>query len=95
MNPQCPDHLTRRKSLTALIATGLAGILAQAQAGDAKRSNRKKAKKKCKKQEAQCVTALTPLCEGDPNCASQFQQCCASTARCDITGFFACVEQHD
>lgn len=86
------DHFTRRSSLTALFATGAAGIFARSQAGDAKQSIGKKAKNKCKKQEAQCVTSLTATCGGELDCPTLIQQCCPFTARCDITGFFTCLE---
>lgn len=93
MNPQGQGHLTRRTTLTALIASGFAGILARRQTADARQSVGKKAKKKCKKQEGQCVLALSPICEGDPACSAVIQQCCAFTARCDIPGFFTCTQQ--
>lgn len=95
MNTPSLGRLSRRTSLSALIATGLTGVLARSQAGHAKPSAKKKAKKKCKKQEAQCIVALAPLCEDDPACLAQFQQCCAFTARCDIPSFFTCTQQNN
>ena len=93
MQPQASGHLTRRTSLVALIASGVAGALALPQATDAKQSVAKKAKKKCKKQEGQCVVSLSPICNGDPGCTAVIQQCCDFTSRCDIAGFFTCVAQ--
>lgn len=93
MNLQGSGNLTRRTSLAALFATGLTGILARPQAADAKQSAAKKAKKKCKKQEGQCVVSLSPICNGDPGCTAVIQQCCDFTSRCDIAGFFTCIAQ--
>ena len=93
MKPQAFDHLSRRASLAALAMTGIAGALGRTQPGAAKQSASKKAKKKCKKQEGQCVLALSTICEGDPQCSAVIQQCCTFTARCDISGFFLCTQQ--
>lgn len=93
MKTLSPDHLTRRTSLAALVASGAAGVLAHAPGGDAKQRVGKKAALKCKRQESQCVTSLTATCGGQVDCPTLIQQCCPFTAQCDVTGFFTCLER--
>lgn len=92
MKTKSLDHLTRRTSLTALVATAAAGVLARSPSTGAKQSLGKKAAAKCKRQATQCVTSLTATCGGALDCPSLIQQCCPFTAQCDFVGFFTCVE---
>ena len=85
------DHLSRRASLTALGAAGVAGLLAHAPVAEGKQSTSKKAKKKCKKQVDQCVSSFTATCKGDPTCLATVQRCCPLVGTCDFPAFAACT----
>jgi len=51
---------------------------------------RKRARRRCKKQVAECITALTPGCNGEPDCLADVQQCCPLLGSCNTTEFLAC-----
>jgi hypothetical protein len=97
MNDRSFDRLTRRAargvsrraSLLALGAAGLAGAFAGARVETA---NAKHSKNPCKKQTDQCVSVFTPGCAGDPDCLATLDRCCPIIGRCDFNGFFDCVE---
>ncbi|MEZ4565110.1 MAG: hypothetical protein R2853_20480 [Thermomicrobiales bacterium] len=93
MTSQDSGQVTRRTTLMTAIAAGLSGVLASSHTTVASQSAGKKAKKRCRKQEGQCVLALSTICEGDPDCQALIQQCCTFTAHCDITEFFTCMAQ--
>ena len=93
MKPLSPGSHSRRASLATLFTTGIVGVLAHAQVGDAKQSIARKAKKRCRQQQSQCVTLFLPAFGGEPACTALVDQCCEFTARCDFTGFFACSQQ--
>lgn len=87
--------VTRRASLTAPGAAGLAGLLgplpaASANPGETKKA-RRKAKKKCKNQVNQCLDNVSALCNGDEGCLSTLPACCPILADCNFTAFFACA----
>lgn len=93
------DALTRRASLLSLGAVGLAAALASPFTADAKKKGGKNKNKKkkcpdcpdlCTPQVAQCTTAITTLCAGEPTCLDS-ALCCPTLASCDFSGFFACL----
>ena len=90
------DALTRRASLLSLGAAVLAAALASPFTADAKKKGGKNKNKKkkcpdlCTPQVAQCTTAITTLCAGEPTCLDS-ALCCPSLASCDFSGFFACL----
>jgi len=89
MNDVSFDALSRRASLVALGAAGLAAAFA-APIADAKNTTKKKARKKCKKQVGQCLVFLEGRCAGDPACIANSVRCCPFLGNCDVIGFFAC-----
>jgi hypothetical protein len=92
------DRLTRRTAFLTLGAAGLAGVKG-VPATDAKNKHKNKHKKTkkvdvnslCKKQRGQCITTLTPTCQGDAQCAAKAQTCCQALGICDPAGFLLCV----
>ncbi len=90
MNDVSFDAVTRRGSLVALGAAGLAAAFGGPMAADAKQSTSKKAKKKCKQQVGKCTTAITTLCAGDPDCVVSVS-CCSLLATCDVSAFLLCI----
>lgn len=92
MKSMRPVHLTRRASLTALLASGVVGALSHAHPAEAKQNVAKKAKKKCQQQQAQCASVLSVTCNPVLDCPAVIEQCCAFAGRCDITGFFTCAK---
>jgi hypothetical protein len=100
MNDLTFDHLTRRASLTALGAAGVAGLLGHVPGTSAKESASKKAKKKaqqkCKSQVDQCIGSANVLCEdGDEECRGKVRACCPKLEDCNFTAFFACARASD
>ncbi len=96
MNDLTFDHLTRRVSLAALGAAGVAGLLGQAPATSARQSASKKAKKKaqkkCQNQVDQCTGSANLLCEdGDEDCRLSLIACCPELEDCNFTAFFGCA----
>lgn len=91
------DHLSRRSSLAALALGGFAGLTIRPAELVAKQSAAKKAKKKCKKQEAVCAAGFQSFCEGEDSatCLAKVAECCAFTASCDMTGFVQCLSTID
>jgi hypothetical protein len=58
-----------------------------------KKSNDKKAEKRCQSQIGQCETlasTVTPDCENDPVCAALLA-CCNFAGHCDFAGFLECA----
>jgi hypothetical protein len=90
MNPVAFDTLTRRASLAAAGAAGLAAF-AHPITIDGKKKKRKKKgdiNQFCKPQVEQCIAFNNPsgACEGDPYCA-----CCSFFATCNMAGWFDCT----
>lgn len=81
--------VSRRGSLLALGAAGLAGAFAGAEVDTAKAKHNKN---RCKKQTEQCISVFTPGCNGKPDCLATVDRCCPIIGRCDFNGFFDCVE---
>jgi hypothetical protein len=99
MNDVAFDTVTRYASAdeprrTALMAFGTAGLLALASSFtvEAKSSSKKKAKKKCKAQVAQCTTFFESFCvtSGDPDCSAKAAACCPTAGNGDAVGFLLC-----
>lgn len=93
-------HEDRRTSLKTLGAAALFAAVAGPLSAQAKQSPGKKAKKKCKKQVGQCVSAFTAICEAldeedQDVCFAQVQQtlapCCQSLGNCGAGEFVTCV----
>ena len=84
------DRVTRRASLLALGAAGLAGVFARTATEPA--AAKKKQNHACKKQTDQCVAVFTPGCAGDPACLATLDLCCPIIGRCDFNGLFDCFE---
>ncbi len=96
MNEFTFDHLTRRASLTALGAAGVAGLLGHVPTTSAKESAskkaRKKAQQKCKSQVDDCIGSANLLCgEGDEECGGNVRACCPQLEDCNFTAFVACA----
>jgi hypothetical protein len=94
MNPISLEALTRRASLVAAGAAGLA-MLASPKAGDGKKKRKSKKgdiNQFCKPQVEQCLVRFNEAdsCEENPYC-----ECCSFFGTCDITGFFDCFRMAD
>ncbi len=83
------DALTRRASLMALGAAGLAGLANSNIAGAKKRKKKGDVNKLCKKQVGQCTTLLTAACGDQPTCPA-LVACCSSFGTCNATEFITC-----
>jgi hypothetical protein len=87
--------LTRRASLTALSAIGLAAM-ASPPTVNAKKKHKKKKKFDvntfCKQQVSECETAIADDCDNDPECIAEAVPCCQFLATCDFAGFVVCAE---
>jgi hypothetical protein len=94
MNDLTFDHLTRRASLAALGAAGVAGLFGQATTTSGKQSASKKAKKKaqkkCENQVDQCVANASVLCDNE-DCRVNLLTCCPQLGDCNFTDFFTCA----
>jgi hypothetical protein len=95
------DHLarhaagavSRRGSLRLLGGAGLAGAFAAPEIANAGKS-RKKARKQCKQQKAQCLAAFREFCEpkAEPqSCEEGFFPCCEHFARCNAGAGIECI----
>lgn len=69
----------RSKTATSVSAASKAG-----------KKGKKKARQLCQKQVAECQTALTALCAGEPVCLEGLG-CCDFFGQCDTTGALACI----
>lgn len=87
------EFLSRRASFGVLTSAGLSGLWARPAGVTAKASTSKKARKKCQRQEAACVSGFSARCAGNTaaTCLAQVQQCCSFTATCDVGGFLSCT----
>jgi hypothetical protein len=85
---QAAHGVTRRTSLLALGAAGLAGAFAGIDVGMAKA---KGTSNPCKKQLKACIKDLSPVCAGDPACLARVHTCCPFIGKCDFTGFINCT----
>lgn len=92
---------SRRQALGVLGGLGLAATLAPAQASKKSRRAvkraRKKGGKKCRRQDGQCVQAMTDLCNAgnaDPDdaaaCVTKFSACCAFLGDCKAGSYLDC-----
>ncbi|MGH2617502.1 MAG: hypothetical protein ACRDJC_19885 [Thermomicrobiales bacterium] len=87
------DALTRRRSLMTLGGAVLATAMAAprpVQAG----KNSKKAKKKCKRQEGQCVAFFENLCEQDECSPEELEAalaCCSLLRTCKAGEYLECL----
>lgn len=95
------DGLVRRAALAGLGGVALGGVLAPALAGKKTRKAVKRAKKKgdrkCRRQDSQCVQAMTDLCNaGNPDptdaaaCITKFSACCAFLGDCQAGSYLDC-----
>jgi hypothetical protein len=64
-----------------------ASVSAASKAG---KKAKKKARQLCQKQVAECQTALTALCAGEPVCLEGLV-CCELFGECDTTGALVCI----
>ena len=96
------DALTRRSSLAALGATGLAAAFAGRRAAGAKNKSKKKLKKKqlqqCQTQVGQCQAIFTANCEASSptpeelqECLDTFFPCCDPLGTCSFNSFYSCL----
>lgn len=84
---QAADIVSRRASLLALGAAGLAAALANPLGGEAS----KKGKKKCNKQKKQCRSDVQDFCAGtiiEQECLDALLPCCAT---CNVANGVTCV----
>ena len=93
---------SRRRVLATLAAAGVGLSAVPAHGGKntrkAVKRAKKQGKKKCRKQDGQCVQAMTDACNAanaDPAdaaiCLTKFAPCCAFLADCQTTEFFDCA----
>jgi hypothetical protein len=90
---------SRRRSLLTLAGGALTAAVpgpatASASKAGKNQNKNKKAKKRCTKQEAQCVTAISEVCAqlADPlPCERAYRPCCALFASCNVEPGFACL----
>jgi hypothetical protein len=88
---------SRRASLLALGAPGLAVMTGFSPVTEAKKkrnNNKKKDDKKCKRQVGQCNDYFVPLCEeeGAPEgCTELIGECCEFLGACQAEGFIDCL----
>jgi hypothetical protein len=93
---------SRRQALAALAGVGLATWQAPAlgtkKTRKAVKRAKKKGDKKCRKQDGQCVQAMTDLCNAgiaDPAevaaCITKFSACCAFLGDCQAASFLDCT----
>jgi hypothetical protein len=76
---------SRRASLLAL--GGVAVWPLAAQAG----KSRKKAQKKCKRQESKCRAFYVDVCDTNQFCTDHSNRCCADFGRCDADAAIRCL----
>lgn len=88
MNSEVFDTLSRRTSLTAIGAAGLAA-LALPLATEAKKKG--DSNKRCKKQVGQCEIAINEQLGGGPELAPLLA-CCQKLKTCNMTAFLACLQ---
>lgn len=92
---------SRRQVVAGLSGAGLAAAISPGLASNRTRKAVKRAKqrgkKKCRRQEGQCVQVMADLCTtGNPDaadaaaCATKFSACCAFLSDCQTTSFFDC-----
>jgi hypothetical protein len=93
---------SRRQALAALAGAGLgvwqAPALGSKKTRKAVKRAKKQGKKKCRKQDGQCVQGMTTVCNAanaDPAnaaiCVTKFAPCCAFLGDCQTTSFFDCA----
>ena len=97
----------RRSSLKVLGAAALAAALAPA-AAEGKSKCKSKVNKavtecqtaaqaasdaRCQSQVSVCTTALSTVCDGNPQECTALQACCPSLGTCDASAFFACIQR--
>jgi hypothetical protein len=84
--------ISRRNSL---IAFGGTAFLASAFSPGSVHAGKagKKAKKRCKKQRAQCVASIERFCEGEPaeQCVEPRVPCCDFFAKCAVSAGLQCL----
>src|SRR5262245_15483488 len=87
--------ISRRGSLMALGGAGLVSLADSLQPASGKKNKgRKKATKKCKKQETQCNDFFAPLCEDEEapeDCRQATLACCDALRECHATDFLDCL----
>jgi hypothetical protein len=71
-------------------AAGVAAVLPPATFIEAKQSASKKAKKKCKRQVAQCSAAWAEICEDNTACFEEFSACCSHLSTCNVSAYLTC-----
>jgi hypothetical protein len=77
---------------TALAASCVAPLTAQAKQGRKnKNKSKNKAKKLCQRQIGQCEAAVRGICAGSADCEADLIPCCLELGQCDATNFIACV----
>jgi hypothetical protein len=81
---------SRRVSLKALGIAGLFAALVAPRTIGAKQSASKQARKKCKRQVAQCRAAFEAFCEKSTSCFEAFAPCCEHLSTCNVTAYLTC-----
>ena len=81
-----PQRAQDRKRGTAVLASREPSVTAEGKNNKC----RKRAKRRCKKQVAPCITGLTSFCNDEPVCVAAAQRCCPLLRSCDATGFLTC-----
>lgn len=83
--------ITRRASLVGVGLLALGAPLATEAKGNSKKKLKKKQRKKCQSQVAQCEAEVIELCEGNQDCLDTQLPCCAELAACDLLALFTCI----
>jgi hypothetical protein len=97
MNHDHFDALTRRASLLALGAAGLAAFVSPTSNARDKRKRRKKKRKNddatklCQKQVEACASFIRDNCGGEDGCVDEID-CCPILANCSFDGFLFCFD---
>lgn len=97
-----PDSHTRRAVVAGMGGVAFSGVLSPAQASKKTRKKvkraRKKGDRKCRRQDGQCVQAMTDLCTAgntDPAdaaaCITTFSACCAFLGDCQSGSYLDCM----
>jgi hypothetical protein len=88
MNRNTFDALTRRASLVAL---GAAGIAALGQTDRMSAKKKRDVNQLCKRQVGQCLAFFIPQCE-DAACHARINLCCPQFGTCSLSGFYDCAQ---
>lgn len=85
------DALTRRASLLALGAAGLASLGFPGAASARKKRKKGDVNALYKPQVSQCLAFFIPQCGATASCLARFNLCCPRLGTCNFSGFNDCL----